>query len=790
MKFSESWLREFVNPPLQVEQLVEQLTMLGLEVDALEAAAPAFHGVVVGCVLESKPHPRSDKLRLCRVDAGDSASQIVCGASNVKAGGRYPLAKIGSILPGNRNIKQAELKGELSSGMLCSEAELGLSDNDIGLMELPEDAPIGSDIRDYLQLNDHVIEIDLTPNRGDCLSVLGIARELATANRLTINKPDIKPINAHLEDGISINIHAPHACPRYVGRIIRDINSATPAPLWLVERLRRSGIRSIHPVVDVCNYVMLELGQPMHGFDLQTLNGGIIVRMAKEGECIGLLNGSTVVLKANTLLIADHGKACAIAGIMGGAETAVSSLTRDVLLESAFFSPDAIAGRARQYGLHTDSSHRFERGVDYQLQVQAIERATALLLNITDGQAGPLQIAEYTSSLPQIKSIQLRKSRIRRILGVHFDDYFVNDCLNRLGVKLNPNNEGWEAIPPGYRFDLSCEADLIEELARVKGYANIPRTLPVFAPSIQTNVAADKPAFNLDYLLINRGYQEAITYSFIDPRLEALLNPEYKALPLTNPISSEMSVMRTSLWPGLVSVLKYNLSRQQKRLQIYEKGLRFIPQPTNLKQETVISGLRFGDRSEEYWNSSSIPTDFYDIKGDVEALMDLCSGRAYRFEPCSHPALHPGQAARVMEGDCLIGYVGAIHPKIAKELELEGGLYMFELSLEAFKGKSLPRFKEISKFTRNRRDLSILVDSDVSWASIERLIRDSVPSCVQEIQLFDVYTEKTLTSGRKSIGIGLILQEISRTLTDSEMDAVIDQVLASLRENLGATLRE
>lgn len=791
MKFSENWLREFINPPLSTEQLIEQLTMLGLEVDALQVAAPPLKHVTVAQVLEIKPHPNADKLNICDVDDGSgTVFQVICGATNVKTGGRYPYAKMGALLPGNIEIKKTKLKGEESVGMLCSEAELGISEDSSGLMELPTDAPVGQNIQEYLQLEDQLIEIDLTPNRGDCLSIVGVAREIAAVNHLNINKPDSAVIAGSIRDTVSIDIQVPAACPRYAGRIVRNINPHAKTPIWMVERLRRSGIRSIHPVVDISNYVMLEIGQPMHGFDLQKLTGGIIVRMAKEAESIALLNGTTIELKANTLVIADQHNACAVAGIMGGEMSAVSDLTTNILFESAFFSPDAIAGRARQYGLHTDSSHRFERGVDYQLQIQAIEKATALLLEISGGQAGPVKMVEHTAYLPECKTIRLRKSRIKRVLGASFEDQFVVNCLSSLGLILSSHDEGWDAKPPSYRFDLSCETDLIEELARIRGYAQIPRTLSVFAPDIHVKSESDSLLNVLDSILINKGYQEIISYSFIDPRLQHLLDPEQEPLVLTNPISSEMSAMRTNLWPGLVSALKYNLNRQQKRLQLYEKGLRFIAQPTNLKQEMVISGLRYGNRYEEHWDNSIIPTDFYDIKGDIEALLGLRLGSTYYFEPCQHPVLHPGQAAKIVSDECLVGHIGAIHPKIAKELELESVLFMFELNLAAFQVSELPHFKEVSKFTRNRRDLSVVVDQDVSWAEIERVVRATAPKSLQEVLLFDIYRGKTLTSGRKSIAMGLILQEISRTLTDKEMDAVIDRVLASLHKNLGATLRE
>jgi phenylalanyl-tRNA synthetase beta chain len=792
MKFSEQWLREWVDPPVTTEQLAEQLTMAGLEVDSLAPVAGEFSGVVVGEVLEVKPHPDAAKLRVCRVNVAEGEPlQIVCGAPNVYAGMRAPTALVGAVLPGGFKIKRAKLRGVESLGMLCSARELELSEAAEGLMELPPDAPVGKDIRDYLALDDVVVDVDLTPNRGDCLGVAGIAREVGVLNRLPVTGPDIQPVTASIADRFPVTVAVPDACPRYLGRVITGVDTTAQTPLWMQEKLRRSGIRSLGPVVDVTNYVLLELGQPMHAFDLDELDGGISVRMARNAETLVLLDGRTVELDADTLLITDANKALALAGIMGGENSGVSDVTRSLFLECAFFTPEAIAGRARRYGLQTDSSHRFERGVDPELQFRAIERATQLLLSLVGGEAGPVIDVSDPARLPQVTPIQLRRRRLRRLLGVELPDEEVVDILLRLGAHVESSEEGWLVIPPSFRFDLSIETDLIEELGRVHGYDRIPSSLPsghsTMVPQPEARVARER----ISETLVDRGYQEAITYSFVDPQTQSRLDPEAAAVFLSNPISSEMSVMRTSLWPGLLTTLQHNRSRQQKRVRIFEQGLRFIHKDDEYKQENVLSALVCGSLYPEQWGLPQRPVDFFDVKGDLEAVLTLGGRRdAFSFQAGTHPALHPGRAARVFCDDRPVGWLGNLHPELAQMLEIPDETVLFEIETAAIQRGIEPKFQDLSRFPSVRRDLAIVVDAAVSARSVRATVRAAGGEWLRELRVFDVYQGKRIETGRKSIALGLILQDSSRTLTDEDVDGVIARVTASLEQELGATLRD
>lgn len=792
MKFSENWLRELIDLPVTTEKLLEQLNLLGLEVDSVEPVAPVFSAVVVAEITGLEPHPEADRLRVCQVNAGQGSSlQIVCGAANAAVGLKAPLALAGAQLPNDMKIRKSKLRGVESFGMLCSEAELGLLENAAGLMVLPPDAPVGQDIRQYLQLDDRAIEIDLTPNRGDCLSLRGVARELAVANRLAYVPASIPPVSATIKDTFPVNIEAPDACPRYAGRVIRGIDAAAVTPLWMVEKLRRSGLRSISPAVDVTNYVMLELGQPMHAFDLARLKGGIRVRRSHKGDRLRLLDGSHIDVQAGTLVIADANGPCALAGIMGGEQSAVSADSRDIFLESAFFSPDAITGWPRRYGLHTDSSHRFERGVDPALQCEALERATQLLLDIVGGKAGPVIDCMSAEHEPHKPAVVLRRGRIKQLLGHGFDDKTVEIILGGLGVHMEQVSGGWQLQPPGYRFDLNIEVDFIEELARVHGYHNLPRRVPEFAPEQLTGSDADISLDIIRAALVERGYHEVISYSFIDPGLQKLVEPEAAPLALSNPISSELSVMRTGLLPGLLNALKYNVHRQQKQLNLFETGLRFIQQEGDIGQDAMVAGLRYGSREPEAWNAASREwADFYDIKGDVERLLAMSGYRDFLFREFTHPSLHPGQAAEISRDGQSIGYVGAIHPRIVRELDLNGPVLAFELRLQALLSGKVPVFAPISRYPGIRRDIAIVIDQAHSWEMVESCIKQAGPAYLAEIRLFDVYAGKGVTSGRKSFAIGLILQEISRTLTDDEIESAIGRILKALHENLGATLRE
>ncbi len=792
MRFSESWLREWVNPPVDTATLADQLSMAGLEVDAVEPAAPDFAGVVVGEVLTVDPHPDAEKLRVCRVDlgAGDPL-QIVCGASNVAPGMRVPVATVGARLPGDFRIKRAKLRGVESQGMICSAAELGLAESSAGIMPLPADAPTGKDIRYYLDLDDSCIELDLTPDRSDCLSVAGVAREVGVINRCVVSQSDVTPVPPEGEESFPVHLEAPEACPRYVCRVVRGIDPSAETPLWMRERLRRSGLRAIAPVVDVTNYVLLELGQPMHGFDLGRVEGEIRVRMARTGERLALLNGEEIELRDDTLVIADRQRAVALAGIMGGAETAVEAQTRDVLLESAFFAPAAISGRARSYGLHTDSSHRFERGVDPELQTAAVERATRLLLAIAGGRPGPVVEVTAAEHLPRRSLIALRRERLRRVLGVDLPDATVEDILMRLGMEVTADPEGWKVLPPSGRFDAVEEVDLIAEVGRIHGYLNIPIS---HACSAAATKAPPEAAFDLErakLALVNRGFQEVITYSFVSPEVQQRIEPRHPVLALANPLSSDMSVMRTSLWPGLLAAARQNQARQQDRVRIFESGLRFVNGDQGLNQDPMLAGLVVGSSEPEQWHQPARAADFFDAKADVETVLRLTGCAAsFEFAPAEHPALHPGQTAGIFHDGRSVGLLGMLHPAIASDFDIGGNAFLFELQLGELESGVLPAFAPVSKFPSIRRDLAILVGVDVSYRQVRECVAAAASELLRELVLFDVYRGDKIDSRLKSLALGLILQASSQTLTDREVEQTITRVLDRLATELGARLRD
>lgn len=791
MKFSENWLREWVNPGISTDELVAQLTMAGLEVDGVEPAAAIFTGIVVGEVLDVQPHPDADKLRVCKVSAGAEPLQIVCGAPNVSIGMKVPAALVGAVLLGDLKIKKAKLRGVESNGMLCSARELGLADDHAGLMALPADAPVGTDIRQYLNLDDSLIEVDLTPNRGDCLGMVGIAREVGVLNRVAINIPSNVPSQPGSQEQFPVHIMAPEACPRYLGRVIRGVNTEAVTPLWMQEKLRRGGLRSLGPVVDVTNYLLLEFGQPMHAFDLARLDRQLDVRFAKTGERIRLLDGREMVMDSETLVIADATKLLAIAGIMGGEDSGVSPTTQDLFLECAFFSPEAIAGRARRYGLQTDSSYRFERGVDFQLQHHMIERATALLLEIVGGVAGPISEHTNQDSLPACAPIHLRRNRIQRLLGIDLPDSEVEDILSRLGVVLTAVADGWNAVPPSYRFDMSLEADLIEDIGRIYGYNRLPSLRPRASMQGMPIPEAQANASDWREILVQRGYQEAITYSFIEPKLQQMVDPEHAPVALANPISSEMSVMRTSLWPGLLKAAQYNINRQQSRVRLFEYGLNYIKQHDDINQEYYIGGLVCGSRLPEQWGTPQTDVDYYDLKADVEALLAaVAEGREFTFSIDRHACLHPGQTARIQRADVPVGWLGKVHPEIITALELPENTYLFEIAAGPLSQGKIAHFQNISKFPVIRRDLAFILPQAIISADICETVRQTAGSLLQSLTVFDVYQGKAIESGLKSIALGLILQDSSRTLTEQDVDGVLVQVQAALNAKFGATLRE
>ncbi|SEJ81724.1 phenylalanyl-tRNA synthetase beta subunit [Pseudomonas linyingensis] len=792
MKFSEQWLRTWVNPQVARDELVARLSMAGLEVDSVTPAAGAFRGVVVGEILATEQHPDADKLRVCQVSNGSETFQVVCGAPNARPGIRIPFAMIGAVLGEDFKIKKAKLRGVESFGMLCSAAELQISEENDGLLELAADAPVGEDIRSYLNLDDASIEVDLTPNRGDCLSVVGLAREVGALYDAPVTRPVIAAVAAVHDEVRNVEVLASQACPRYLGRVIRNVDLSRPTPLWMVERLRRSDVRAIDPAVDVTNYVMLELGQPMHAFDLAEIKGGIRVRMAEAGEKLVLLDGQEVTLRPDTLVIADHERALAIAGVMGGEHSGVAANTRDLFLESAFFDTIAIAGKARSYGLHTDASHRFERGVDSQLAREAMERATALLLEIVGGEPGPIVEAVSAADLPRLAPVTLRAERIEQMLGLELPAAEVERLLVALGLKVAANGAGqWQVEIPSHRFDLSIEVDLIEELARLYGYNRLPVRYPQarLAPQPQSEARAELG--QLRRLLVARGYQEAITFSFIDPKWFELFHPGVQPLTLANPISADLAAMRASLWPGLVKALQHNLNRQQARVRLFESGLRFVGQLDELKQEAMLAGVLCGSRLPEAWANGREAVDFYDLKADVEALLNYAgAGAAFSFVPGEHPALHPGQTARIERDGQLVGFMGALHPELAKTLGLDQPVFLFELVLAEVAAGRLPQFRELSRFPEVRRDLALLVSREVSAESMLAEIRAQAGEYLTDLRLFDVYQGKGIDPLSKSLAVGLTWQHPSRTLNDEEVNENLQRIIASLGERFQATLRK
>jgi phenylalanyl-tRNA synthetase beta chain len=789
MKFSEAWLREWVNPALDSHQLAEQLTMAGLEVDSVEPVAAEFAGVVVAEVLSVEPHPDADKLRVCQVAAGSGdALQIVCGAPNVRAGMKAPLATVGGNI-GDMKLKKAKLRGVPSHGMLCSARELGLSDEHQGLMELPASAPVGTDLREYLGLDDVVIDIDLTPNRGDCLGLEGMAREVGTLTKTDVTPPPVKSVSAAINDVFPVTVKAPEACPRYLGRVIRDIDPTAATPLWMQEKLRRGGIRSLGPVVDVTNYVLLELGQPMHAFDLEQLSGEIVVRYAEAGERLTLLDERNIELDSETLLICDKDRPLALAGIMGGIDSGISPATRNLFLEVACFAPAAIAGKARTYGLTTDSSHRFERGVDPGLQWRAMERATALLLEIVGGEPGPVVETLSETHLQTRPEILLRRARIQRLLGFVPPDEQVAEMLARLGARVEADEAGWRVTPPSYRYDLTIEADLIEEVGRVFGYDNLPTANNRGDLTMRPLPESETPLGRLRSLLVDRGYQEAITYSFVDAGLLDTLEPGLQPVALQNPISSELAVMRTSLWAGLLAAAKHNLSRQQARVRLFESGLKYIQQDNVLKQENYLSGVVVGSLYPEQWGSDTRAVDFFDVKADVEAML-ACAGVSGVFQAATHSALHPGQCAQILVGETPVGWLGRIHPGVAQTLEIPAQTCLFELDLQILHQGRVPSFENLSRFPSIRRDLAIVVSDKTAAGDLCDAIRACAGGVLTGLTVFDVYQGKGIESGRKSIAFGLILQDSSRTLTDADVDGVMSGITRQLEKQFGATLRE
>lgn len=788
MRVSLGWLRDWVDIGDDVPALAHALTMAGLEIEGVERAGPALKGIIVGEVREVTKHPDAEKLAVCRVFTGKDEVQIVCGAPNVRAGMKAPLATIGAVLPNGTQIKQAKLRGVESFGMLCSARELALNEEASGLFDLPSHLVAGTSLVDALALDDTIFEVNLTPNRGDCMSVVGIAREVAVARRVELRAPAMAPVRAEIADTFPVELEAPQGCPKFAGRVIRGIDGKASSPFWMQERLRRAGLRPISAVVDVTNYVMLELGQPMHAYDLNRLQDSIVVRFARAGETLQLLDGRTVELAPDVLVIADSAKPIGLAGVMGGEHSGISAATTDVFLEVAYFDPTTIAGRGRRYGLVTDASQRFERGVDPTLQERALERATALLLECAGGKVGATVVAGTAHPDTKATPIRVRHERIQKVLGVQIAPEIVADLLRRLGMVLDGGPTEWRVTPPSWRFDVRIEEDLIEEVARLHGFDNIPeqsaQIRQVLAPWSERRIRNERAAD----LLVDRGYHEAITYTFTDASWQRILHAD-DALALANPISAELGVMRLSLWPGLLQAVRENQHRQQQRIRLFEIGRRFAAR-TGAETE-VVSGVAVGGALAEQWSSESRAVDFFDVKADVEALLALTGDLdGFRFTSERHPALHPGQSARIWRGDRAVGWLGALHPEHATRMDLTYPVFVFEIETDAALAADLPEYREISKYPAIRRDIAAIVDEGLAADGLIATVRASAGELLKSVLVLSVYQGRQIEKGKKSIALGLQLQDTSRTLTDQEADAIVARVVEQLATRHGAAIRD
>ena len=798
MKVPYSWLAEWVKVPWKPQELGSRLTMAGFELERLESAAPAFSGVVVAEILSAEPHPQAGRLQVCRVTIGSgSALKIVCGAPNARAGMKSAVAMVGAQLPGDLRIGAAKLRGVESQGMLASAKELGLAEAASGILELPADAPLGKPLREYLGLDEAVLDVNITPNRGDVMSILGVAREVAAIAGTKVTGPKIEsPLRAGAER-LPVKLDAPSGCPRFAGCILRGVNNRATTPMWLAERLRRAGVRSISPVVDVTNYVMLELGQPMHAYDLAKLKQEIRVRLARAGEEVTLLDGKTIKADPDMLLITDADGPVGLAGIMGGLRTAVQPQTKDVFFESAYFSPDAVQGRGRRLGLLTDASQRFERGVDPTQQARAVQRAIALLAAITGGTAAGVVVTENARHLPKRPAVRLRAMQLERLLGLKLPAAGVTKALTGLGMKVSSNATGWKATPPAHRFDIAIEADLIEEVARLAAWEKIPETdahgsqhfrrLPEEQPAERAVLEA----------LAARGYEEALTYAFVDPALQEQLFPGRPALALSNPIASDMSVMRVSLWPGLLKAALENQRRQQDRVRLFEHGARFIAASERLgatREIDTLAGIALGPRLPEQWGlppDMRGPVDFFDVKGDVAALLAATGTPAeFTFEPRALSCLHPGRAARLLRKGVPVGWLGELHPSLVKALEFTYPPVLFELDVDPALAVARPAYREVSRFPQVRRDLAVVLDESVALSNLTERVTFTASSLLRDLRVFDVYRGPGVEAGRKSVALGLIFQDISRTLTEDDVATLMAAVVADLRVSLNAKIRE
>ncbi len=789
MKISENWLREWVNPNISTDELAEQLTMLGLEVDDVLAAAAQFSQVRVAEIISIEKHPDADKLNVCQVDAGTGENlQIVCGAPNARKGLKAPLAMIGALLPGNFKIKKSKLRGMPSFGMLCSAVELGLSDDSSGLLELPSDAPIGEDIRDYLALNDSIIDIDLTPNRADCFCIKGVAIDVASLNEIEVKYPIIDEVKENSENKLSVNLQAKKQAPRYLCRVIENIDNRKTTPIWMQEKLRRSGIRSIHPVVDVTNYVMLELGQPMHGFDKSTINGSLTVKMAQTGEKFTLLDGKEVVLDDSYLMIADDEQYLAIAGVMGGLNSGCSENTQHIVLESAYFEPACIMGKSRNLGIFTESALRFERGVDPYLQRQALQRATQLITEICGGDVGPIVEVKADDFIPQNNTIELSQDKLKRVLGFAVAKEKVTTILQNLQMQVDEKENSWSVIAPSSRFDMAIAEDLIEEVVRMIGYDKMP-SQNLFAQSIIGQLPEAIIATNtIKFQLTTLGYTEAINYSFVSQKQLDILSIANGSIALKNPLTEEFAIMRTSMLPGLLETVKYNLRRQNDTVKLFETGIVFHKHNEVIIEEDKLMVIATGKRYTQQWGLNDENLDFFDLKGDLESLLSATKHQ-YTFSQSNDEFLHPGQQARILIGTKEAGTIGQVHPEICRKLGIKKAVYAFEIAMKYISQSQLPSFHDISKFPSVRRDIALLVDESVSYQQIKDIIVKNAGDLLQDVFVFDEYKDESLGLNKRSLAVGLVLQQNNSTLEDKEVDKLMEKMLNSLKEVLRIEIR-
>ena len=788
MKASISWLKSLCPTDLSIDDIVRRLTMAGLEVDGVEPASKPWTHVVVGEVLSVTQHPDADKLNVCEVTDGESTYQVVCGATNVRAGLKVPFARVGAVIGDDFRIQQAKLRGVDSHGMLCGADELGLSDERDGLMELPDHVVTGSDVADLLSLPDHVVEVDLTPNRGDCLSITGLARELGVLSQTTVRTVDCEAVDPESDETHDVHLSAPEGCPCYVGRVIEHVDVTKPTPMWMVERLRRSGIRSIDAIVDITNYVMLELGQPMHAFDRDQLVGEIDVRMAHPGEQLVLLDGKTLTLSDDVLVIADQEKALALAGIMGGEHSGISERTTTVFLESAYFDPITIAGKARRYGLHTDASARFERGVDWQLAERACQRATALILDICGGVPGPVMITDNEQALPTLQVVILTHARIKQQLKIELASETIQQMLQALGFDVDVTSDGFRCVAPSWRFDIAIEQDLIEEIARIYGYNNLPTSLPAQALTMAAVPEAETPLMRLKHYLVDQDIQEVVTYSFVDPAMQALLGDGVEGVRLANPIASNLAEMRRSLMPGLVEAVRHNVNRQAPRVRVFETGQCFVSSDDQLDQSERLGIALYGQQAPLHFSGDRL-VDFFDLKGIVDGLGIVNGGGSLSWSSGEHPALAPGQTACVSINGQSIGIVGRLHPRLARELDLPKPLFLADLNLSPLLSGQVTAFKAISRYPRVLRDLAVVVDDSIAWQQIVDAVKSLGDSRIQSVELFDVYRGTGVPEGCQSLALSLSLQDPEKTLDDVAIQEMVNQVVRTLGEQTGAELR-